>query len=265
MLTNDILDKLVPLSLAPNPTPMIAPLQPSQDTTPDQIAAYYKPSPIPVTRHSPLPAAANAAIGATAAATAQQVVDANVGKLGVSSVSLDVPGTIFTPAEQTATAAPLLLAFSLLPEPANTIFAGPANGNGILDGAIGLGGTSANAVNIALTATAAQEVAFFFVATQGAGPGTPNPGAGWTLVPSLGTFTTIYYQYFPTIGAINISAPAFGTPWGAILAFLGTDGNPPALAQPAVQGFTVLTPTTAAPFASNNTAGNTILVAVSCE
>jgi hypothetical protein len=41
-------------------TPMLAPLAPSQDTTSDQIAAFYRPNTLPFVRHSPLPAIGSA-------------------------------------------------------------------------------------------------------------------------------------------------------------------------------------------------------------
>ena len=50
----DIRSQLVPIAVT-NPVPLIAPLAPSQDTTSDQLTAFYRPTTIPFTRHSPLP------------------------------------------------------------------------------------------------------------------------------------------------------------------------------------------------------------------
>lgn len=69
---DEIRAQLVPLpppSL--NAVPVLAPLAPSQDTTSDQIASFYRPTAIPVVRHSPLPVAALSATGAATKSTAQ--------------------------------------------------------------------------------------------------------------------------------------------------------------------------------------------------
>jgi len=49
-----------------NPYPINASLAPSQDTTPDQLMAFYRSSTIPFTRHSPLPASGSPTITAVA-------------------------------------------------------------------------------------------------------------------------------------------------------------------------------------------------------
>jgi hypothetical protein len=81
MAEKDILDKLVPISLASSPTPAIAPLPPSQDTTPDQLTSFYRPSPIPYVRHSPLPPSASAQINAVAKTIATQVATNLISKI----------------------------------------------------------------------------------------------------------------------------------------------------------------------------------------
>lgn len=53
------------------PLPSLAALSPSQDTSPDQIAAFYRPNPIPFIRHSPLPVVAQSASGAVAKSVSQ--------------------------------------------------------------------------------------------------------------------------------------------------------------------------------------------------
>jgi len=53
--SEDVRNLLVPIVVAPTPVPVTAPLSPSQDTTSDQVAAFYRPHPIPFVRHSPLP------------------------------------------------------------------------------------------------------------------------------------------------------------------------------------------------------------------
>lgn len=59
-------DKLVRIS-----SPVIAPLAPSQDTTSDQLAAFYRPTPLPFVRHSPLPVAGQSASGAAGKSVSQ--------------------------------------------------------------------------------------------------------------------------------------------------------------------------------------------------
>ncbi len=53
--SEDVHNLLVPIVVAPTPVPVTAPLSPSQDTTSDQVAAFYRPHPIPFVRHAPLP------------------------------------------------------------------------------------------------------------------------------------------------------------------------------------------------------------------
>lgn len=72
----DLKDKLVPISTSGGPTHVIAPLMPSQDTTPDQIAFFNRPNSVPYVRHSPLPVAASAQTNAVAKTIAKQVVAA---------------------------------------------------------------------------------------------------------------------------------------------------------------------------------------------
>ena len=73
-LPSDPYEGLVPISAQPGPTHVIAALPPIQDTTPDQLAFFNRPSSIPFVRHSPLPVAANAPTNAVAKTIAKQVV-----------------------------------------------------------------------------------------------------------------------------------------------------------------------------------------------
>lgn len=50
---------------------VLAALSPGQDTQSDQLAAFYRPYPIPFVRHAPLPASAQSAHGAVAASSSQ--------------------------------------------------------------------------------------------------------------------------------------------------------------------------------------------------
>lgn len=69
--SEDVRNLLVPIVVAPTPVPVTAPLSPSQDTTSDQVAAFYRPHPIPFVRHSPLPTAGQASVGATSKSVSQ--------------------------------------------------------------------------------------------------------------------------------------------------------------------------------------------------
>lgn len=69
--SENVRDKLVPLPANANAIPVLAPLSPSQDTTSDQLGTFYRPSSIPVVRHSPLPAAALSQHGAASASISQ--------------------------------------------------------------------------------------------------------------------------------------------------------------------------------------------------
>lgn len=70
-MAENVRDKLVPLPANANAIPVLAPLSPSQDTTSDQLGTFYRPSSIPVVRHSPLPAAALSQHGAASASISQ--------------------------------------------------------------------------------------------------------------------------------------------------------------------------------------------------
>jgi hypothetical protein len=69
---NDIRERLAPLP-APNlnPTPIIAPLAPSQDTITDQLGSFYRPSSIPFIRHAPLPPSGQSLAGAASKSISQ--------------------------------------------------------------------------------------------------------------------------------------------------------------------------------------------------
>lgn len=73
MPNSDIMDKLVRIS-----SPVIAPLAPSQDTTSDQLAAFYRPTPLPFVRHSPLPIAGQSASGAAGKSVSQTTSIRNI-------------------------------------------------------------------------------------------------------------------------------------------------------------------------------------------
>ena len=66
MPSGDIHDHLIRIT-----SPVIAPLAPSQDTTSDQLSAFYQKTPIPFVRHSPLPVAAQSASGAAGKSVSQ--------------------------------------------------------------------------------------------------------------------------------------------------------------------------------------------------
>lgn len=59
-------------------SPVIAPLAPSQDTTSDQLAAFYRPTPLPFVRHSPLPVAGQSASGAAGKSVSQTTSIRNI-------------------------------------------------------------------------------------------------------------------------------------------------------------------------------------------
>jgi len=69
--SEDVRNLLAPIVVAPTPMPVIAPLPPTQDTAPDQVAAFYKPHPIPFFRHSPLPAAGQSQMVASGKSVSQ--------------------------------------------------------------------------------------------------------------------------------------------------------------------------------------------------
>lgn len=73
MPNSDVMDKLVRIS-----SPVIAPLAPSQDTTSDQLAAFYRPTPLPFVRHSPLPIAGQSASGAAGKSVSQTTSIRNI-------------------------------------------------------------------------------------------------------------------------------------------------------------------------------------------
>lgn len=187
--------------------------------------------------------------------------------VSTQTVELQVPGSIFTPADQVETGSPIKLEFELLPEPPNTVFAGPAVVNTPLDKLSGSVGGSTDPVNIPPTTPGVKnEFAFLFAATQGQGPTLPNPGSAWSQLPSNGNiFTTIYTQFLSTVAPVSVVQPAVGSPFAAIMALLGTNGKPPALAQAFVQQTGITSPVSTSNFASPVTAGNTIIVAVSCD
>jgi hypothetical protein len=89
----NIEDKLVRISV-----PILAPLAPSQETTADQLAAFYRPSAIPFTRHSPLPVVAQSASGAVAKSSSQLLatravygITRNVNQIPVSVTNQGLP------------------------------------------------------------------------------------------------------------------------------------------------------------------------------
>lgn len=81
---DDVRDKFVPIQLQSSPTPAIAALPPSQDTTPDQLSSFYRPSPIPYVRHSPIPAQGSAAANAAANTAAKTIVDRTITQMVTS-------------------------------------------------------------------------------------------------------------------------------------------------------------------------------------
>lgn len=89
MQNSEIFDKLIRI-----PTPIIAALDPSQETAADQLNAFYRISGIPFVRHAPLPVAAHSGIGAVGRSLSQtqsqRIVlgaNANVSQIPTSAVS----------------------------------------------------------------------------------------------------------------------------------------------------------------------------------
>ena len=84
-------------------TPSLAALSPSQDTTPDQLSSFYKPSSMPFVRHSPLPVAALSQAGASSKSISQTQsgravygITRNLNQIPVSQVSQGVSTQVAT-------------------------------------------------------------------------------------------------------------------------------------------------------------------------
>lgn len=261
----DIQDKLIPISAASGPTHVIAPLPPSQDTTPDQIAYFNRPNSIPFVRHSPLPAAANAQINAVAKTIAEQVVSESA---GTQTVGLDIPD-IFTPTAQTVKL-PGPLEFGLAPEDAQTVFSGPlaADSDVFLDS--DADADAANSVGVSVTGTPlSNNIGAIFInnlsGTSTPGGTTPiNPGAGWT---SLATFSQgdMYAMSVPVATPITAAGTlANSCAWTAGLLFfgLGTGATIPAIRQTLnlASGATTTSSPMSGTFASPVLAGSIILI-----
>lgn len=148
---------------------------------------------------------------------------------------------------------------------------GIGNPSNYFDKAVTNSGVGPN-VLIGGTPTLAGEAAiiFGFGDTRGAGGSGPNPGAGWTALDNSAdsNFSSLYAKFLPSGGLVNVSEPLLSSGnYAAILAFFGTSGLLPTLAQ---QKINIISgswgsPPFSAGFASNNIAGNAILVALTAH
>jgi len=254
----DIQDKLIPISAQSGPTHVIAPLAPSQDTTPDQIAYFNRPNAIPFVRHSPLPAAANAQINATAAATATTIAE-QVVKTTPSNIELDIPD-IFTPVSQIVKL-PGPLSFDLSLETEGTVFAAPIPFiGGYGDTQSLFKGISSDPINVAVTSGGNSEVAIWMQASDGGSLVFTSPWTNW----QNNSVASINAQFVPAKGTtISYTGSGGGADYAGILVLLGAS-QLPAVVQ-SKTGSTSLTPpgtVSTGNFGSPNTAGNAILVMV---
>jgi hypothetical protein len=142
-------------------------------------------------------------------------------------------------------------------------------GGGAFDNAVVDNGISSSTINISGSTNNANEYAIYMTASDGGGPQNPDPGVGWTRIstasgPVFGVYETLYGMFVPTASPVSITFGSLGVDFSSILAFFGTNGSNPGLAQTTViTTHVAIAPTVGLPaFASNNTAGNTIIVGV---
>ncbi len=256
----DIQDKLIPISAASGPTHVIAPLAPSQDTTPDQIAYFQRPNSIPFVRHSPLPAAANAQINAVAKTIAQQVVAETPPQAATGSIELDIP-SIFTPTTQSVDL-PGPLSFGVALETEGTVWAaGIPFAGGFADKAEEFAGGSADPIDVSVTSGGNNEVAIFLQASDGGSHVFTSPWTNWQNTSTA----SVNAQFLPTIGTtVGFSGSSGGADYAGTLVLLGATALPTVVQSK--QGSTNLTgagTSSTGNFGSANTAGNSILFFVS--
>lgn len=251
----DIQDKLIPISAQSGPMHVIAPLAPSQDTTPDQIAYFNRPNAIPFVRHSPLPAAANAQINAVVKTIAQQVVASSPPSAG--SIELDIPN-IFTPTTQSVKL-PGPLSFSVAGEPSGTVWGvGIPFAGGFGDKTAIFKGGSADPIDVSANSGGNNEVAVFLQASDGGSHTLSSPWTNW----DNNVVASVNAQFLPTMGSTaSFSGTSGGADYAGILTLLGATSLPTVVQKQS--SFTTLTgagTSGTGNFASPNTAGNSILV-----
>ena len=265
----DIQDKLIPISAQSGPTHVIAPLAPSQDTTPDQIAYFNRPNAIPFVRHSPLPAAANAQVNATAAATAKTVAQSVLTNSG--RIKLSVPPE-FIPIDQTVSLpGPLELAWA--PQSPAT-YLGVPSGDGVSNfvdkawanqGLPPMPAPSVLATTVSTAPSFSPEYALWFLITSFASQTNPlvPDDLSWTLVDNS-TISTLFAMKAIAANTVTANENIVPAPWASQLVLFGSTGVAPQLIQQVgFGGGSIAGATWTANFPNPVTAGSLIVIWIS--
>jgi hypothetical protein len=238
----------------PAPNPYLRSTLPlAQQFQPDALRQYYRPG-IPQTRMQPIQPSGNPQITAVAAGIAKQVAQ-QVGK-AAGTIELNVP-SIFTPVSQTVEL-PGPLAFGLAVENALTVFSGPEASSSDFDFSVGANGGSFTP--LAASGNTNFDNEYVISASCNADP---SPSSPWAKINNTTLHAAVYGQFFPTAFSTATIGPAsVGAAWSTLLAFFGTNGSAPVLAQPSTSFEGVIASTMPTAFASSNTGGNAIVVFV---
>lgn len=194
--------------------------------------------------------------------TSAMLPGSGVGSGTVTSVGLSLPPQ-FAVANTPVTSAGVL-AGTLLPEPAFTVWAGPAQNSigGILDGTIGTTGSSTSP-SASVTPTTSHDLAFAIFQTSGGQTGAPTMPGGWISTVTNGNNAAIFRQVFSSSAAITAPVTLTNSAlWSEILIALRLPAGSPTIVQTQFIGGAIGTSTLT--FPGNVTNGNSIL-AVFCS
>lgn len=243
----DLKDKLVPISTSGGPTHVIAPLMPSQDTTPDQIAFFNRPNSVPYVRHSPLPVAASAQTNAVAKTIAREVV-ASTPAVPAAPTQVDLT----MPAQYTVTESMVGntedIAVQWLPVPAGWALLGPGPVSALQS--IGQSSGAGAAVVVSATPQSAPAWGLF---VEFSNNNLVAPPSGWTLISSSSSQNIFYETTSGAALVVNSALSAATNFVSAILVF----GGAPTIVQTAAGVLTGASGTIS--LGAPVTAGNTLL------
>jgi hypothetical protein len=216
------------------------------------IAKSQLPGANPAYRLMPASIAGNPATNASIQSTARKVVAATPPPPASSgsggSVSLDVP-SIFTPVAQTITL-PGTLTIGLATQLANLVFLTPSTLSGGLEAQNTGSGSGVGSVTTTASPTTGTSWGLFSYITNGS-PGTPS---GWT---QLFASSPVFVQSLSGTSPVSVSVSPGAAGNNLASALFIFNGTLPTLVQ-AAHATTVYSGTVS--FASNNTAGNTLVI-----